>query len=146
MRGWARRTRWSLTYFTGIRWGLSERLFAVAIPREGRPFVVTPAFEEDRAREQLAAGPLAGGADVLTWHEDADPYLLVRDGLRARGRRARMMLAEFRVILPVERTIPAIVDCHSKDVVQTPPIKQEFRPIRHVYLPNRDNARPSNLA
>ena len=75
----------SLTYFTGIRWGLSERLFAVAIPREGRPFVVTPAFEEDRAREQLAAGPLAGGADVLTWHEDADPYLLVRDGLRARG-------------------------------------------------------------
>ena len=75
----------SLTYFTGIRWGLSERLFAVAIPREGRPFVVTPAFEEDRAREQLAAGPLAGGADVLSWHEDADPYLLVRDGLRARG-------------------------------------------------------------
>ena len=49
----------SLVYFTGVRWGLSERLFAVTIPREGQPFVVTPAFEEDRTHEQLESGPFA---------------------------------------------------------------------------------------
>jgi Xaa-Pro dipeptidase len=75
----------SMDYFTGMRWGLSERLFAVVLPRRGKPFVVTPAFEEDRAREQMAEGPLADGAEVLTWQEDDDPYGLVGDGLRARG-------------------------------------------------------------
>lgn len=75
----------SLVYFTGVRWGLSERLFAVTIPREGRPFVVTPAFEEDRTREQLESGPFADGADVLIWQEDDDPYRVFVDGLQARG-------------------------------------------------------------
>jgi len=75
----------SLVYFTGVRWGLSERLFAVTIPREGRPFVVTPAFEEDRTREQLANGPFAGDADVLPWQEDESPYRLFANGLQARG-------------------------------------------------------------
>ena len=75
----------SLVYFTGVRWGLSERLFAVTIPREGRPFVVTPAFEEDRTREQLESGPFADGADVLAWQEDDNPYRLFVAGLQACG-------------------------------------------------------------
>ena len=76
----------SLAYFTNVRWGLSERLLAVVVPVTGRPFVVTPAFEEDRAREQLALGPL-GDADteVLVWQEDESPYALVARGLGARG-------------------------------------------------------------
>src|SRR4029077_2791794 len=37
----------SLNYFTGIRWGNSERLTAVVIPKVGNPYIVTPAFEED---------------------------------------------------------------------------------------------------
>jgi Xaa-Pro dipeptidase len=76
----------SMIYFTNVRWWLSERLFAVILPVEGRPFVVTPAFEEDRAREQLDTGPLGSAdTDVLTWHEDESPHALVADGLRARG-------------------------------------------------------------
>jgi len=76
----------SLVYYTGIRWGLSERLLALTLPARGRPFLVCPAFEEERAREQLAEGPLqASGADVLTWQEDESPYALVGDGLRALG-------------------------------------------------------------
>src|SRR5260221_14345086 len=43
----------SLNYFTGIRWGNSERLFAVVIPKIGNPYIVTPAFQEDRTRGQL---------------------------------------------------------------------------------------------
>ena len=65
----------SLVYFTNIRWGGGERLFACVIPAKGEPFFVCPAFEEDRAREQIALGPFAGArADVRTWNEDESPY------------------------------------------------------------------------
>jgi Xaa-Pro dipeptidase len=44
----------SLNYFTGIRWWGGERLFAMVLPARGAAFYVCPAFEEGRAREQLA--------------------------------------------------------------------------------------------
>src|SRR5260221_10556187 len=76
----------SLVYFTNIRWGGGERLFACVIPVKGEPFFVCPAFEEDRAREQIALGPFGGGrADVRTWNEDESPYALVARGLKDRG-------------------------------------------------------------
>jgi Xaa-Pro dipeptidase len=76
----------SLVYFTNIRWGGGERLTACLIPAKGEPFFVCPAFEEDRAREQIALGPFGGGkADIRTWNEDESPYELVAKGLRDRG-------------------------------------------------------------
>jgi Xaa-Pro dipeptidase len=74
----------SLNYFTGIRWGNSERLFAVVIPKVGNPYIVTPAFEEDRTREQLTGGPIEH-TDVATWQEDESPFALVGQGLKDRG-------------------------------------------------------------
>ena len=76
----------SLLYFTNIRWSGGERLFACVIPAKGEPFFVCPAFEEDRAREQIARGPFGGGrADVRVWQEDESPYELVARGLADRG-------------------------------------------------------------
>ncbi len=75
----------SLLYFTNIHWWNSERLFAAIIPAKGDPFYVCPAFEEDRAREQIASGPGGSNADVRTWQEDEDPYQLVAAGLKDRG-------------------------------------------------------------
>src|SRR6266576_2850068 len=74
----------SLLYFTGMRWGNSERLFAVVIPRNGNPYVVCPGFEEDRAREQLALGPLVH-TDIAIWQEDESPFERVAQGLKDRG-------------------------------------------------------------
>jgi Xaa-Pro dipeptidase len=74
----------SLGYFTGVRWWTSERFFGVVVPAKGEAFAVCPAFEEDRAREQLALGPL-GAVAVLTWHEHEDPYALVGQRLREGG-------------------------------------------------------------
>jgi Xaa-Pro dipeptidase len=71
-------------YFTGLRWGNSERLLAILIPKVGNPYVVCPAFEEDRAREQLALGPLAH-TDVATWQEDESPFERVAQGLKDRS-------------------------------------------------------------
>jgi Xaa-Pro dipeptidase len=76
----------SLVYFTNMQWSGAERLFAFVLPRKGEPFVVCPAFEEERAREQIARGPFGDAkADVRTWHEHENPYERVAQGLRDRG-------------------------------------------------------------
>ena len=63
----------SLVYFTGIRWWLSERLFAMVVPAREKAFFVCPAFEADRSHEQIAKGPLDKDTQVLLWEEDESP-------------------------------------------------------------------------
>jgi Xaa-Pro dipeptidase len=75
----------SLNYFTGIRWWGGERLFAFVLPAKGAAFYVCPAFEEGRAREQIANAPDGGRVDVRTWEEDENPYQLLAQGLKERG-------------------------------------------------------------
>jgi Xaa-Pro dipeptidase len=75
----------SLNYFTGIHWWGSERLFAMVLPAQGAAFYVCPAFEEGRAREQIAAAPEGSQADVRTWQEDESPYQRVAQGLKDRN-------------------------------------------------------------
>jgi Xaa-Pro dipeptidase len=75
----------SLRYFTGIRWWGGERLFALVLPVKGSGFYVCPAFEEGRAREQLANAPDGEHPDVRTWQEDESPYQRVAQGLKERG-------------------------------------------------------------
>ena len=75
----------SLIYFSNIRWWMSERLFAMVLPVKGTPFFVCPAFEEDRAREQIAGGPGGTNAEVRLWQEDESPYQRIAEGLKDRG-------------------------------------------------------------
>lgn len=69
-----------MLYLTGVRWGRSERTFAVVLPLKGEPVWVLPAFEEMRARELIKVGD-----DIRVWQEDESPYRLIVAGLRARG-------------------------------------------------------------
>jgi Xaa-Pro dipeptidase len=69
----------SLTYFTGAEWGLSERFLGFVLTREGDPAWVTPAFEKQRALEQIRVG-----TDVRPWEEHESPYDLVASILRDR--------------------------------------------------------------
>jgi Xaa-Pro dipeptidase len=75
----------SMVYFSNVQWGLSERMMALVVPARADAFVVCPAFEEERAREQLERGPFGGETQVYTWEEHEDPYALVARGLRDRG-------------------------------------------------------------
>jgi len=59
----------SLLYFTGVRWGRSERMTAAILPARGELAYVCPTFEEPRLRESLILG-----ADVRTWQEHESPY------------------------------------------------------------------------
>ena len=87
----------SLDYFTGVRWGNSERLFMFVLPKMGSPFYVSPAFEEDRAREQISQGPEPDSCRVLTWQEDENPYQLLHRGLTDAGIRTGNIGVEERV-------------------------------------------------
>ena len=75
----------SMVYFTGMQWGLSERMTAVIVPAKGNAFIVTPKFEEERTLEQARTGPLGAGTQVMTWEEHESPSALVAQGLRAAG-------------------------------------------------------------
>ncbi len=72
-------------YFANISLGGGERLWALVIPVNSSPFVVCPAFEEDRARELLAAAPFGKDPDIRVWQEDENPYLRLFQGLKDRG-------------------------------------------------------------
>lgn len=75
----------TLEYFSGISWGISERMLALIIPQKKDPFIVCPYFEESRALEQIKNGPLADLKTILTWQEHESPYKRVLQGLRDRG-------------------------------------------------------------
>jgi Xaa-Pro aminopeptidase len=75
----------SLNYFTGIRWWGGERMFAMVLPAKGQAFYVCPAFEEGRAREQIARTFDEKQADVRVWQEDENPYQRLAEGLQDRG-------------------------------------------------------------
>jgi Xaa-Pro dipeptidase len=72
----------SLYYFTGIRWGLSERLLGLVLPRAGKPVIVVPGFEEGRLRELLRF-PI----EVRVWQEDESPTKLAATALADQGLR-----------------------------------------------------------
>jgi Xaa-Pro dipeptidase len=73
----------SLYYFTGIRWGLSERLAGLVLPRTGKPVAFCPGFEEGRFREQLRF-PI----EVRVWQEDESPTKLAATALADQGIRS----------------------------------------------------------
>jgi Xaa-Pro dipeptidase len=97
----------SLNYFTGTQWGTSERLFAAIIPAKGEMAFVTPAFEKDRALEQIKFS-----TDVRTWQEDESPYKLVAQILKDRGISAGKLGIEetidYRFSDGVARAAPAL--------------------------------------
>ena len=70
----------SLDYFTGVRWGRSERLTGAVIPATGDPIIVTPFFERPSVEESLGIP-----AEVRTWNEDEEPLKLVAGFLQERG-------------------------------------------------------------
>lgn len=70
----------AMVSITGVRWGRSERTFALIIPQKGEPAYVLPAFEEKRARELIPAG-----TDIRLWQEDQNPFAAIVQVLRDRG-------------------------------------------------------------
>jgi Xaa-Pro dipeptidase len=79
----------SMFYYTGVRWGNSERPFALVIPARGDLAWVTPGFEEQRARELIRFS-----TDVRVWQEDESPYRVIAGILRDRGATSKVGIEE----------------------------------------------------
>ncbi|MCF6371335.1 aminopeptidase P family N-terminal domain-containing protein [Rhizobium halophilum] len=72
-------TSTSLTYFTAITLGASERMHGAIIPSSGAPIYIRPAFEEPKTQTLIT---IPGAISV--WEEHEDPALLVADLALAR--------------------------------------------------------------
>ncbi|WCT75250.1 Xaa-Pro peptidase family protein [Sphingomonas naphthae] len=115
----------SMVYFTGVRWGLSERLTAVVIPAEGDAAIVTPFFEAPSVRQTLVIP-----AEIRTWQEDEDPLKLVAAILRDRGVATKPVAMEERVrffasdglarALPDARIVPGAPVVRGCRMVKSP--------------------------
>ena len=81
-----------LEYFTGVRWGRSERMLAAVIPAEGELKYVSPGFEEARLRELMTFG-----SDVRVWEEHESPYQRVGEILDEVGAGSGTVAMEERV-------------------------------------------------
>lgn len=107
----------SLTYFTGIRWGRSERLTCVILPVEGQPCVVTPFFEAPSVRETLALP-----AEFRVWQEHEDPLALVAGFLKDRKLAARAIAMEetnrYFIIDGLKRALPSAKIVSANPVVR----------------------------
>ena len=110
----------SLFYFSGVRWGVSERLFLLILPAQGEPFFVAPAFEKGRALEQIAEGPFAKSAHIFTWEEDVSPYTTVAMALKERGlATARLGMEErtpFVFVSGIGRAVPGATILSATEV------------------------------
>ena len=95
----------SMFYYTGVRWGNSERTFAVVIPARGELAWITPGFEEERARELIKFSK-----DVRAWQEDESPYRLIANILRERGATGTIGIEErlrFFIFEGIRQELPA---------------------------------------
>ena len=105
----------SLYYFTGIRWGISERLLALVLPRTGDPIVIVPGFEEGRLREKLQFP-----AEVRVWQEDESPTKIAATALGDRGiRTGRIGVEETAAFTFFDhlRGAAPVFECVSADAV-----------------------------
>jgi Xaa-Pro dipeptidase len=70
----------SLTYFTGLKMGRSERCHGAVLPARGEIVYLSPAFEVEKLRTMISFGD-----DIAAWEEDEDPAALLIDTVRGFG-------------------------------------------------------------
>jgi len=112
----------SLSYFTGARWGRSERLFAMMLGQTGDPEFIAPRFEDMRAREQV------GAFKLYLWRENESPYIALKNFLKGHNASTGVLGIE-------ETTRFFIVDgikkaCPSVDLVSGTPVTAGCRSVK----------------
>lgn len=70
----------NLKYFFNLSWWLSERIFGAVVNTKGDPVWICPAFEMERASEQVPEGH-----KIRTWEEHESPYKLFTDVIKDLG-------------------------------------------------------------
>jgi Xaa-Pro dipeptidase len=116
----------SLDYFGGLRWGRSERLFALLIPRKGDAVVICPAFERERAESQIN-----DRFRIRVWQEDESPYALIASTLRDWGFAAGTLAVESSARVFVSDALAKVRPAMS--VISGDPITQACRGVKDAH-------------
>jgi len=97
----------TLQYFTGVKWGRSERLTAALLPAEGPICMITPGFEEPRVHEMLQVP-----GEVRVWQEHEDPALVVAGWLKdkklAGGKIGIEETTRYFAVFGLQRALPGV--------------------------------------
>jgi Xaa-Pro dipeptidase len=107
----------AMMYLTGVRWGKSERTFAVVLPAKGDPVWVLPGFEEARARELIHVGN-----DIRVWQEDESPFARIAQALKDRGVTGKVGIddsARFFVFDNIRKLAPKLDYVSASQVLKT---------------------------
>jgi Xaa-Pro dipeptidase len=115
----------SCYYYTGMRWGQSERTFGVVIPAKGALVYVCPKFEEDRARELIL--PVFGD-EVRCWEEHESPYEVILGIIKDKGVVHHRIGMEERVRFFIANGVKNIAT--GFDIVDATPITAGCRMIK----------------
>ena len=115
----------SCFYFTGMRWGQSERTFGVVIPAKGAIVYICPKFEEDRAKELIKP---EFGNEVRCWEEHESPYALILGVVKDRGIKYRRIGMEERVRFFIADGVKKLAN--GFDIVDATPITAGCRMIK----------------
>jgi Xaa-Pro dipeptidase len=113
----------SMSYYTGVRWGLSERPFVLVMPAKGDLAWISPGFEEARARELIKFSN-----DVRVWQEDEDALQLVAGILKDRGVSASKLGVEERVRFFIAEALHRAIP--SAQIVLATPVTAGCRMIK----------------
>ena len=115
----------NLWYYTGMRWGQSERMAAAIIPRKGEVAYICPMFEVGRLQERIIVGETVRG-----WEEHESPYDLVVAMLKDMGiEKGQLGIGEetrFLLVDGIRKAAPHI------DLVSADPITAECRIIKSL--------------
>jgi Xaa-Pro dipeptidase len=113
----------NLWYYTGMRWGQSERMAAAIIPRVGEVAYICPMFEVERLKERIILGD-----DVRGWEEHESPYELVVSMMKDMGITSGKVgvgeMTRFFLVDGIRKEAPYL------DIVSADPITAESRIIK----------------
>lgn len=118
----------ALNYFTGARWGQSERLFCYVIPQSAAPFVICPYLERDHLADALLTFPERETTISFLWQEDEDPFITLRRALGEVGIMTGVLGLEERTQFAFASAIAAA--CPALKIVSATPVTAGCRSLK----------------
>ena len=105
----------NLYYFTGLRWGASERMVAAIVPAQGEICYVAPQFELDTLRDYWKMP-----ATIHAWEEHESPYEVVGKIMASLGGGALLIdeVTPYFIVSGIQQANPKLTLGHAQSLTQ----------------------------
>jgi len=108
----------NLFYFTGLKWGASERMVAAIVPADGEIRYIAPQFELDTLRDYWKLP-----AEICAWEEHESPYEVVGKIMQTIGGddAGPLLIDEvtpYFIVNGIQQSNPGLTLAHAQPVTQ----------------------------